>query len=91
MHPIEPDKYFPPLFNSGMKNSSGDKGDDEGSVIHYDNVAIERLLDRSQDATDDSEVQNMNEYLSSFKVAQYMVREEDKVNRMRQLIWIHII
>ncbi|XP_056298167.1 chromodomain-helicase-DNA-binding protein 3 isoform X1 [Pseudoliparis swirei] len=69
-----------------MKNSSGDKGDDEGSVIHYDNVAIERLLDRSQDATDDSEVQNMNEYLSSFKVAQYMVREEDKVEEVEREI-----
>lgn len=63
----------------GMKNSSKDKVEDEGSVIHYDSTAIERLLDRSQDDTDDSDVQNMNEYLSSFKVAQYMVREEDKV------------
>lgn len=62
-----------------MKNSSGDKVEDEGNVIHYDSTAIERLLDRSQDDTDDSDVQNMNEYLSSFKVAQYMVREEDKV------------
>lgn len=62
-----------------MKNNSRDKVEDEGSVIHYDSTAIERLLDRSQDATDDSDVQNMNEYLSSFKVAQYMVREEDKV------------
>ncbi|TKS92916.1 Chromodomain-helicase-DNA-binding protein 3 [Collichthys lucidus] len=63
----------------GMKNSSRDKVEEEGSVIHYDSTAIERLLDRSQDATDDSDVQNMNEYLSSFKVAQYMVREEDKL------------
>uniref|UniRef100_A0A672J0R0 Chromodomain helicase DNA binding protein 3 n=1 Tax=Salarias fasciatus TaxID=181472 RepID=A0A672J0R0_SALFA len=56
----------------------GETAEDEGNVIHYDSAAIERLLDRSQDATDDSDVQNMNEYLSSFKVAQYMVREEDK-------------
>lgn len=62
-----------------MKNSSKDKVEDEGSVIHYDSTAIERLLDRSQDDTDDADVQSMNEYLSSFKVAQYMVREEDKV------------
>uniref|UniRef100_A0A667YYH2 Chromodomain helicase DNA binding protein 3 n=1 Tax=Myripristis murdjan TaxID=586833 RepID=A0A667YYH2_9TELE len=60
------------------EGEAGDKGEDEGSVIHYDSTAIERLLDRSQDATDDTDVQNMNEYLSSFKVAQYMVREEDK-------------
>ncbi|XP_034020722.1 LOW QUALITY PROTEIN: chromodomain-helicase-DNA-binding protein 3 [Thalassophryne amazonica] len=70
----------------GMKNSSGDKVEDEGNVIHYDSTAIERLLDRSQDATDDSDVQNMNEYLSSFKVAQYMVREEDKIEEIEREI-----
>lgn len=59
--------------------SAGDNKDDDSSVIHYDNAAIERLLDRSQDATDDSDMQNMNEYLSSFKVAQYTVKEDDKV------------
>uniref|UniRef100_A0A8C2Q0Q1 Chromodomain helicase DNA binding protein 5 n=1 Tax=Cyprinus carpio TaxID=7962 RepID=A0A8C2Q0Q1_CYPCA len=50
---------------------------EEGSVIHYDDNAISKLLDRSRDATEDTEIQNMNEYLSSFKVAQYVVREED--------------
>uniref|UniRef100_A0AAR2KNK4 DNA helicase n=1 Tax=Pygocentrus nattereri TaxID=42514 RepID=A0AAR2KNK4_PYGNA len=56
----------------------GDSKDgEEGSVIHYDDDAISKLLDRSQDATEDTEIQNMNEYLSSFKVAQYVVREED--------------
>ena len=49
-------------------------------MIHYDNEAIARLLERNQDATEDTDVQNMNEYLSSFKVAQYVVREEDKVS-----------
>ncbi|XP_063757065.1 chromodomain-helicase-DNA-binding protein 3 isoform X2 [Eleginops maclovinus] len=67
-------------------NTPGDKGEDEGSVIHYDSSAIERLLDRSQDDTDDSDVQNMNEYLSSFKVAQYMVREEDKIEEVEREI-----
>uniref|UniRef100_A0A669FA21 Chromodomain helicase DNA binding protein 3 n=1 Tax=Oreochromis niloticus TaxID=8128 RepID=A0A669FA21_ORENI len=71
---------------AGMKNSSGDKVEDEGNVIHYDSTAIERLLDRSQDDTDDSDVQNMNEYLSSFKVAQYMVREEDKIEEIEREI-----
>ncbi|XP_026171023.1 chromodomain-helicase-DNA-binding protein 3 isoform X2 [Mastacembelus armatus] len=70
----------------GMKNSSRDKVEDEGNVIHYDSTAIERLLDRSQDDTDDSDVQNMNEYLSSFKVAQYMVREEDKIEEIEREI-----
>uniref|UniRef100_A0AAY5KRP1 DNA helicase n=1 Tax=Esox lucius TaxID=8010 RepID=A0AAY5KRP1_ESOLU len=53
------------------------KEGDEGSVIHYDDNAISKLLDRSQNATEDTEIQNMNEYLSSFKVAQYVVKDED--------------
>lgn len=62
-------KSFPP---------TGDNKDgEEGNVIHYDDDAISKLLDRSQDATEDTEIQNMNEYLSSFKVAQYVVKEED--------------
>lgn len=52
-------------------------------MIHYDDNAISKLLDRSQDATEDTEIQNMNEYLSSFKVAQYVVREEDGEVRYR--------
>lgn len=61
---------------------SGDNKDvEDSSVIHYDDAAISKLLDRNQDATDDTELQNMNEYLSSFKVAQYVVREEDGVVR----------
>ncbi|XP_064207642.1 chromodomain-helicase-DNA-binding protein 3-like isoform X1 [Anguilla rostrata] len=65
---------------------AGDNKDEDSSVIHYDSVAIERLLDRNQDATDDTDVQNMNEYLSSFKVAQYMVREEDKMEDIEREI-----
>lgn len=69
----------------GMKKKHGgtppgdNKDVDDSSVIHYDDAAISKLLDRNQDATDDTELQNMNEYLSSFKVAQYVVREEDGV------------
>lgn len=47
-------------------------------MIHYDDHAIDRLLDRNQDGTDDTELQSMNEYLSSFKVAQYVVKEEEE-------------
>lgn len=53
-------------------------------MIHYDDDAISKLLDRSQDATEDTEIQNMNEYLSSFKVAQYVVKEEEGEVRGRQ-------
>uniref|UniRef100_A0A671X5Z1 Uncharacterized protein n=1 Tax=Sparus aurata TaxID=8175 RepID=A0A671X5Z1_SPAAU len=69
------------LFKDEMEAafpSMGDNKDgEEGNVIHYDDDAISKLLDRSQDATEDTEIQNMNEYLSSFKVAQYVVKEED--------------
>uniref|UniRef100_A0AAY4ASA6 DNA helicase n=1 Tax=Denticeps clupeoides TaxID=299321 RepID=A0AAY4ASA6_9TELE len=65
---------------------AGENKDEDSSVIHYDSTAIERLLDRSQDATDDTDMQNMNEYLSSFKVAQYMVREEDKIEEIEREI-----
>uniref|UniRef100_A0A8C4QBV8 Chromodomain helicase DNA binding protein 3 n=1 Tax=Eptatretus burgeri TaxID=7764 RepID=A0A8C4QBV8_EPTBU len=61
-----------------FKDDDGEPVGDESIVIHYDDAAIDRLLDRSQDATDDTELQSMNEYLSSFKVAQYVVREEDE-------------
>nr|XP_033482552.1 chromodomain-helicase-DNA-binding protein 5 [Epinephelus lanceolatus] len=68
------------LFKDEMEaaRTMGDnKEGEEGNVIHYDDDAISKLLDRSQDATEDTEIQNMNEYLSSFKVAQYVVKEED--------------
>ncbi|GAA6091161.1 chromodomain-helicase-DNA-binding protein 5 isoform X1 [Tachysurus ichikawai] len=65
------------LFKDDVEAIGDSKDGEEGSVIHYDDNAISKLLDRSQDATEDTEIQNMNEYLSSFKVAQYVVREED--------------
>ncbi|XP_069502400.1 chromodomain-helicase-DNA-binding protein 3 isoform X4 [Ambystoma mexicanum] len=65
---------------------AGESKEEDSSVIHYDNEAISRLLDRNQDATEDTDVQNMNEYLSSFKVAQYVVREEDKLEEIEREI-----
>uniref|UniRef100_A0A673BA81 Chromodomain helicase DNA binding protein 4a n=1 Tax=Sphaeramia orbicularis TaxID=375764 RepID=A0A673BA81_9TELE len=56
----------------------GENKEEDSSIIHYDDKAIDRLLDRNQDATDDTELQSMNEYLSSFKVAQYVVKDEDE-------------
>uniref|UniRef100_A0A8D0A7A9 DNA helicase n=1 Tax=Sander lucioperca TaxID=283035 RepID=A0A8D0A7A9_SANLU len=65
------------LFLKNFLSIGDNKEGEEGNVIHYDDDAISKLLDRSQDATEDTEIQNMNEYLSSFKVAQYVVKEED--------------
>ncbi|ERE69398.1 chromodomain-helicase-DNA-binding protein 3 [Cricetulus griseus] len=66
--------------------NEGENKEEDSSVIHYDNEAIARLLDRNQDDTEDTDVQNMNEYLSSFKVAQYVVREEDKIEEIEREI-----
>ena len=54
-------------------------GNNEGvetvsSKIHYDDQAIEKLLDRSQEGIQEKE-DGLNEYLSSFKVASYATRE----------------
>uniref|UniRef100_A0A8C2D6K3 Chromodomain helicase DNA binding protein 4a n=1 Tax=Cyprinus carpio TaxID=7962 RepID=A0A8C2D6K3_CYPCA len=59
---------------------------EDSSVIHYDDKAIDRLLDRNQDATDDTEIQSMNEYLSSFKVAQYVVKDEEEEEEVQREI-----
>lgn len=67
---------------------SGDNKEDDSSVIHYDDQAIERLLDRNQDATEDTELQSMNEYLSSFKVAQYVVKDEDDEVRVYLKVFV---
>ncbi|XP_043978565.1 chromodomain-helicase-DNA-binding protein 5 isoform X2 [Gambusia affinis] len=77
------------LFKDEMEaaRTMGDNKDgEEGNVIHYDDDAISKLLDRSQDATEDTEIQNMNEYLSSFKVAQYVVKEEDEEEEVEREI-----
>ncbi|XP_077201932.1 chromodomain-helicase-DNA-binding protein 4 isoform X3 [Paroedura picta] len=76
------EELFKDEATDGGKNlrnvaQSDNKEGEDGSVIHYDDKAIERLLDRNQDETEDAELQGMNEYLSSFKVAQYVVREEE--------------
>uniref|UniRef100_A0A670KE01 Chromodomain helicase DNA binding protein 3 n=1 Tax=Podarcis muralis TaxID=64176 RepID=A0A670KE01_PODMU len=77
---------LPPAPFSSPHLTTGENKEEDSSVIHYDNEAIARLLDRNQDATDDADVQNMNEYLSSFKVAQYVVREEDKIEEIEREI-----
>nr|XP_033492873.1 chromodomain-helicase-DNA-binding protein 4a isoform X1 [Epinephelus lanceolatus]XP_033492874.1 chromodomain-helicase-DNA-binding protein 4a isoform X1 [Epinephelus lanceolatus]XP_033492875.1 chromodomain-helicase-DNA-binding protein 4a isoform X1 [Epinephelus lanceolatus] len=65
------------LFKDEGEGKSENKEEDS-SIIHYDDKAIDRLLDRNQDATEDTELQSMNEYLSSFKVAQYVVKDEEE-------------
>ena len=55
---------------------NGEGGEGGGSKIHYDDQAIDRLLDRSQEGIQEKE-EGLNEYLSSFKVASYATVEND--------------
>ena len=46
--------------------------------IVYDDRAIDALLDRSQEAQEEKAIA-MNDYLESFKVATYQVKEGEEV------------
>ena len=55
--------------------------DSDENKIHYDDAAIENLLDRNQvlPPTDGEEQpEGLNEYLASFKVAAYVTKEQDE-------------
>uniref|UniRef100_A0A6Q2Z3W6 DNA helicase n=1 Tax=Esox lucius TaxID=8010 RepID=A0A6Q2Z3W6_ESOLU len=58
----------------------GENKEEDSQVIHYDDEAVDRLLDRNQESEnpEETEIQSMNEYLSSFKVAQYVVKDEEE-------------
>ena len=57
-----------------------DKTDDsEENRIVYDDKTIDALLDRSQEAQEEKVVA-MNDYLESFKVATYQVKEGEEVS-----------
>ncbi|CAI8044825.1 Chromodomain-helicase-DNA-binding protein 5, partial [Geodia barretti] len=74
-----PKPFFPPPVSLSLSPTLA--GDQESTSIHYDDGAIRALLDRSGDITDgESEIgqQNIlaNDYLSSFKVASYVMKEK---------------
>jgi len=50
----------------------------EDTAIHYDDKAIDELLDRSQEGIEQKEMW-ANEYLGSFKVASYATKEAEEV------------
>ncbi|XP_064642044.1 chromodomain-helicase-DNA-binding protein 4-like isoform X3 [Lineus longissimus] len=52
------------------------KEGDENKIV-YDDAAISRLLDRSQQGQEEK-AEAMNDYLSSFKVASYQVKEQEE-------------
>merc|ERR1712096_85406 len=71
------------LFKEEELNEDGESAND----IVYDDAAVESLLDRSQEGIEEKESW-ANEYLSSFKVAQYATKdggeEEQDVEVLKQ-------
>lgn len=51
----------------------------EDEAIHYDDKAVDDLLDRTKMGIEQKENWS-NEYLSSFKVASYVTKEEEEVS-----------
>lgn len=57
------------------------KDDEMENKIHYDDKAVDMLLDRNQETPkndDENEPEGLNEYLSSFKVASYVTKEQEE-------------
>lgn len=69
--------YLVSKENIGIFSLSDD--DDSANRIVYDDDAIAKLLDRSQEGQEEKE-EAMNEYLSSFKVASYAVKDVEEVS-----------
>uniref|UniRef100_A0A8C7JH21 Chromodomain helicase DNA binding protein 4a n=1 Tax=Oncorhynchus kisutch TaxID=8019 RepID=A0A8C7JH21_ONCKI len=61
----------------GKGDKEGENKEEDSQVIHYDDMAVDRLLDRNQESEtpEETEIGSMNEYLGSFKVAQYVEEE----------------
>lgn len=67
------------ILRFGTEELFKDEEGTEDSTIHYDDKAIDDLLDRSKEGIEQKELW-ANEYLSSFKVASYVTKdvEEDE-------------
>ncbi|GBM00120.1 Chromodomain-helicase-DNA-binding protein 5 [Araneus ventricosus] len=64
------------ILRFGTEDLFKDEGDKEDE-IHYDNKAIDELLDRTQEGIEQKELW-ANDYLSSFKVAAYVTKEVEE-------------
>ncbi|XP_068214865.1 chromodomain-helicase-DNA-binding protein Mi-2 homolog isoform X13 [Palaemon carinicauda] len=65
------------ILRFGTEELFKDEQGKEDEAIHYDNRAIEELLDRSKEGIEQKE-NWANEYLSSFKVASYVTKEGEE-------------
>ena len=69
-------KELDDILRFGTEDLFKDDESDENR-IHYDDAAVETLLDRNQ-APDAEESDALNDYFSSFKVASYVTKEQDE-------------
>ena len=67
------------MHRFGTEELFKDESGKEDEAIHYDNQAIEELLDRSKEGIEQKE-NWANEYLSSFKVASYVTKEGEEAS-----------
>ncbi len=85
-------KELDDILRFGTEDLFKDDADSEENRIHYDDAAVDGLLDREQkvESTDDSSqaADGLNEYLSSFKVASYVTKgkqeEEEEVEVLKE-------
>uniref|UniRef100_A0A8C7TP23 Chromodomain helicase DNA binding protein 4a n=1 Tax=Oncorhynchus mykiss TaxID=8022 RepID=A0A8C7TP23_ONCMY len=72
----------------GKGDKEGENKEEDSQVIHYDDMAVDRLLDRNQESEtpEETEIGSMNEYLGSFKVAQYVVKDEEEAEEVQREI-----
>ncbi|CAF0825687.1 unnamed protein product [Brachionus calyciflorus] len=75
-------KELDDILRFGTEDLFKDDADNEENRIHYDDQAVDCLLDRNQvvsnETNSEEASEGLNEYLSSFKVASYVTRQEQE-------------
>ncbi len=64
-----------------------EKDSSKEEAIHYDDEAVEKLLDRSNEGVEEKENWS-NDYLSSFKVASYATKDQDEEDDVEREILV---
>jgi len=70
-------KELDDILKFGTEDLFKEETSEAETAIHYDDAAIDSLLDRSKEGIEQKEML-ANEYLSSFKVASYVTKEQDE-------------
>lgn len=70
-------KELDDILKFGTEDLFKEENSETETAIHYDDAAIDSLLDRSKEGIEQKEML-ANEYLSSFKVASYVTKEQEE-------------